>query len=145
VDAFNRLRLRLSASLAALALLTACVHTVHFKVVDADTDQPLRGVSTVWREDSFHLLSGHYFGNGPMQLRASNEDGIVHLRSPRKDIQGGLVFAFPGYRTNYGIYGGGQLHLADKIQRTGPYFYELVPPVKTMTGTNHTFLVRMKK
>lgn len=80
-----------------------------------------------------------------MQLRASNEDGIVHLRSPRKDIQGGLVFAFPGYRTNYGIYGGGQLHLADKIQRTGPYFYELVPPVKTMTGTNHTFLVRMKK
>jgi hypothetical protein len=138
-------RTALIAALFGMLFVAGCAHTIKFKAVDAATGQPLAGVVTSWRQDSYDLLLGRAYHYGPTNLTASAEDGIVVVGGIYKRKVSKFILSRNGYATVYGGYHvGGNFTRAEHTNSistsTG---FILKEPLISVPLTNGSIVVQM--
>ena len=141
-------RPKLATALTLVSMfVTGCAHTLHLKVVDAKSGEPLAGVSTLWREDSaYNLLTGRRHQTRPNNLM-SGQDGLITVNTIHKKWVSRFVFSHVGYATLYGIYTPESLELARGV-RPDPLPQDrfiLLDPRFLVGPSNGCFLIPMQK
>src|SRR5271154_5504733 len=97
---------------ALVGALAGCAHSnICIKAIDATTKEPLADVTTVWRQDR-HQMFRTMIHDGPINLSASHENGIIEVGAVHRNWVSTLIFSCPGYSNVYGSYTGGSLTLA---------------------------------
>lgn len=149
------LRSSLAIGVLKSALLTipcflgsGCTSTIQLKVLDANTSQPLAGVSAVWRDDSaYNLLTGSRHQTGPTNLAVSGMDGIITISGVHNNWFGRLTFSRLGYQTNYGIYYHDRLDFSQRIMPSPlpQDLFILEDPRTYASLTNGCFLIPMPR
>ena len=131
---------------APLLLVTGCAQTICLRTVDSANNQPLSGVSTLWREDSaYNLLTERRHSIGPTNF-VSGEQGVITVGEIHNKWVSRFVFSHGGYATLYGIYTPGKLVLAERI-KPAPLPQDrfiLEDPRVVVVSSNGCFLVEMK-
>jgi hypothetical protein len=143
----------LTLLVTGLFLLTGCssikygsAHTLHLKIVDAKTGDPVSGVSAMWREDHDDLLYGaaHL---GPISLAPSDDNGRLTIPAAHEKMDGRLILMHFGYATLYGFYSGGSLSFSREIQPPPlpQDLFELDDPQTDDELSDGSLVVRMPK
>lgn len=109
---------------AGNCLFTGCAHMeagrhtqFTIKVVDEKNNQPVPGVSAVWREDLDDLIFGH-FQIGPTNLQPSDDAGIIKIIPARGKMIGRLILSRPGGFMLYCGYASGKFAYSRDIVST---------------------------
>jgi hypothetical protein len=116
------------------------------KVVDEKNNQPVPGVSAVWREDLNDLILGH-FQIGPTKLQPSNDAGMIKIVPVREGMVGCLTLTRPGgfklycgYAEGRLGYSGGMFPIASMPDED---YFGLENPIREAVRTNGYFIVPM--
>jgi hypothetical protein len=104
------------AGLGVLALaLTGCaLQTIHIRTVDANTGEPLAGVTTEWRQDRLQMFQTIVHSDA-IKESPSGYEGMVEVGGVHRNWASTLAFSCPGYLNVYSSYSGGTMTLAKKI------------------------------
>ena len=140
------IRLLLSM-VAGLVLTSGCAQTICLRVVDFKNNQPLSGVSILWREDSaYNLLTERRHSAGPTNF-VSGEDGVITVGGIHKKWVSRFVFSRDGYATLYGTYTPEKLALAERIKPAPlPQDRFILEEPRVVVGpSNGCFLFKMPK
>jgi hypothetical protein len=127
------------------------METIAFKTIDAATGQPLAGVSTVWRMDSYTFLGNSTFHYGQTNVPPSGEDGVIVIDGIYKSKTSKFIFSRTGYATVYGIYLDGSLDRAEHINTNDNRYpfteqnfgFMVSAPVSHVWPTNGVYVIRM--
>jgi hypothetical protein len=130
---------------AGLLLATGCAHAIRLKVVDAVTSQPLAGVSTVWHEKAYNLLTGRLYQTGPTNLPPSGRDGVITIGGVHKQWSNNLIFSRPGYTTLYGNYNDARLWWTERMTPFPRGGFKLEKPFTEAVSSNGYLIIRMQK
>lgn len=137
------LLLRLVYGLAfGLLLVTGCAHTLCIKVIDATNGKSVVGVSTLWHEHVYDLLTGRH-QTGPTNLPPSSDLGLITIPNVHKHWANTLVFSKPGYRTVYGNYIDSKVWLSIRMHTFSDNENVLDDPMTQAALTNGCFVVPM--
>lgn len=130
---------------AALSLV-GCAHKICLRTVDANTHEPLEGVSVQWLQGRHHMFRALQ-QEGPTNLPQSTKDGIIRVVGLHRGWFSEFVITRPGFSNVYGHYRGGRLSLAESVRYFPPgalqdqFMMQGQPAVKT----NGCFMIEMHK
>lgn len=132
----------------AALFLIGCAHKICLRAVDADTHEPLEGVSVQWlqaRHQMFQALKQE----GPTNLPPSAADGVIRVVGLHRWWTSDFIFTRPGYSNVYGGYVSGRLSLAEAMRHfpPGPLQDQFILQGQSRVAekTNGCFIVEMHK
>jgi len=114
------------------------------KVVDERNNQPVPGVSAVWREDLNDVIFGP-FQIGPTNLQPSDDAGIIKIFPVRERMIGSLILSRPGGFTLYCKYSESTLEYSKVIIGRPQDYFVLAEPRTWAVWTNGYFVVSMPR
>lgn len=141
------LKLVIAFTSVSLVVAGCAAPTLCIKTVDAETGQPLAGVSTSWRQD--HNGYFHLEHEGPTNLPPSGQDGIISVEGLHRDWGSRFIFSCPGHSNVYGFYSVGKMGLAERVTYLppGPLEGEFILDGNLTSAfqSNGCFLVKMPR